>query len=179
MAEILVRPAVSPDIEILAKFDHSARTSKVWQMNQNAGENEIKTGFNETDLPREMRIQYPHSPELLLNHWKDYSIVLVGCVDNAPVGYISLTTLSAPEMVWVKDLVINENWRRRGIATTLLQAATDWAKARKYYRMTLEMSSKNHPAICLAKKMGFEFSGFNDNYFMNNDLALFFARYFR
>ncbi|MDO9546183.1 MAG: GNAT family N-acetyltransferase [Pelolinea sp.] len=179
MAEILVRPAVSPDIEILTRFDHTVRTCKVWQMNQNMGEYEINTGFKEAELPREMRIQYPHSPEILFDRWKDFSIVLVGCIDNTPVGYLTMSTLFAPEMVWVKDLVINDAWRRRGIGTTLIQAAADWAKARKFFRMTVEMSSKNYPAISMAKKIGFEFSGFNDNYYMNNDLALFFARYLR
>jgi len=179
MPEILVRPAVSPDIENLSRFDHSGRTSRVWQMNQDVGEAEIRTGFKETTLPRDMRIKYPRSPETLLNRWKDYSLILVGCIDHAPVGYITLSTMFAPEMVWVKDLVVQEGWRRKGIATTLIRAATDWAIARKFFRMTIEMSSKNYPAISLVKKLGFEYSGFNDNYFKNNDLAIFFARFLR
>lgn len=179
MTEILVRPAVSPDIENLSRFDHSGRTSRVWQMNQNVGEAEIRTRFKETALPREMRIKYPSSPETLQNRWKDYSLILVGCIDHAPVGYITLSTMFAPEMVWVKDLVVQERWRKKGIATTLIRAATDWALARKFCRMTIEMSSKNYPAISLVKKLGFEYSGFNDNYFMNNDLAIFFARFLR
>jgi GNAT superfamily N-acetyltransferase len=179
MAEILIRPAVSPDIENLSRFDHTVRTSRVWQMNQDIGEMEIQTGFKETALPRDMRIKYPRSPETLLNRWKDYSSILVGCIDNAPVGYITLSTLFASEMVWVKDLVVHEQWRKKGIATTLIRAATDWAIARKFYRMTIEMSSKNYPAISLVKKLGFEYSGFNDNYFRNNDLAIFFVRFLR
>lgn len=179
MTEIIIRPAVSPDIENLSQFDHSIRTTRVWQMNQNVEEGEIQTGFKEIALPREMRIRYPCSPDTLMRRWKDYSSILVGCFDHAPVGYITLSTLFAPEMVWIKDLVVQKQWRKKGIATTLIRAATDWAAARKFYRMTIEMSSKNHPAISLVKKLGFEYSGFNDNYFMNNDLAIFFARFIR
>jgi len=179
MAEILVRPAVSPDIENLSRFDHSVRTSKVWQMNQGVGVAEIQTGFKETDLPRKMRIKYPRSPEALLNRWKDYSTILVGCIDHVPVGYITLSMMFALKMVWVRNLVVEEQWRSKGIATTLIRAATDWALARNIDRMTIEMSSKNYPAICLVKKLGFEYSGFNDNYFANNDLAIFFARFLR
>ena len=76
----------------------------------------------------------------------------------------------------MNDLVVDELWRRKGIASSLFQAVRDWGLARKYSRITLEMSSKNYPAICLAKKLGFEFTGFNDNYFFNNDIALFFSR---
>ena len=179
MTEILVRPAVSPDIENLTRFDHSLRTSRVWQMKQNNGEMEIQTGFKETTLPRDMKINYPCSPETLLKKWKDFSSILVGCIDNAPAGYITLSTIHAPGMVWVKDLVVQEIWRRNGIATTLIRAAFDWALARKIYRMTIEMSSKNYPAISLVQKHGFNYSGFNDNYFENNDLALFFSRLIR
>jgi len=179
MAEILVRPVVSPDIENLSRFDHTIRTSRVWQMNKDVGEAEIRTGFKETELPREMKIKYPRSPETLINRWKDYSTILVGCIDHAPVGYIALSTIFALKMVWVKDLVVEERWRKIGIATTLVRAATAWALARDIYRMTIEMSSKNYPAICLVKKLGFEYSGFNDNYFANNDLAIFFARFIR
>ena len=179
MAEILIRPAVSPDIEHLSRFDHSVRTSKVWQMNQNIGDAEIRTGFKETALPREMRIKYPRSPRTLLNRWKDFSSVLVGCIDQAPIGYITISTMFAPEMVWIKDLVVQGQWRKKGIATTLIRAAIDWGVARKIFRMTIEMSSKNHPAISLVKKLGFEYSGFNDTYFMNNDLAVFFVRFIR
>jgi hypothetical protein len=40
----------------------------------------------------------------------------------------------------------------------------------------LEMQSRNYPAIQMAKRMGFEFCGFQDLYYANRDLALFFMR---
>ncbi|MCD6356327.1 MAG: GNAT family N-acetyltransferase [Anaerolineaceae bacterium] len=177
MAEILIRSAVSPDIDLLSGFNHTVKTTSVWQMYRRVEENEIRTDFKEIILPREMRIIYPRSPKTLLQRWKEYSTILVGCIDNVPVSYITISTFFAPEMVWIKDLVVDKMWRRQDIGTTLIKAAIEWAKARNYYRMTVEMSSKNYPAICLVKKLKFEFSGFNDNYFTNNDLALFFARF--
>jgi len=176
MANVLIRQAVSPDIDHLAKFDHCVKSDYVWQMNQNILENQIATVFHETRLPREMRLTYPRSPEMLESRWKNYSSVLVACVDNAPVGYISFSELFLPDMIWVKDLVVDAIWRREGVGTSLYYAARDWGKARKYSRITIEMSSKNYPGICFARKLGFEFTGFNDNYFNNNDIALFFSR---
>ena len=38
---------------------------------------------------------------------------------------------------------------------------------------------KNYPAICLAEKMGFELCGYNDHYFANNDIAIFFSKWVR
>jgi RimJ/RimL family protein N-acetyltransferase len=40
----------------------------------------------------------------------------------------------------------------------------------------IEMQSKNHPAIRLAQKHGYEFCGYNDHYYLTQDVALFFAK---
>ncbi len=176
---ILIRQAVSPDIEFLSRFDHCVKSDCVWQMSQSNADGQIQTIFNETHLPREMRLTYPRSPDTLEARWKNYSSVLVACIDKAPVGYATLSTIFSPEMIWVADLVVDELWRRKGIASSLYQAIRDWGLARKFTRVMLEMSSKNYPAICLARKLGFEFTGFNDNYFYNNDIALFFSRFLK
>jgi hypothetical protein len=38
------------------------------------------------------------------------------------------------------------------------------------------MQTKNYPAIQFARAQGFVFCGFNDHYYMNQDIALFFGR---
>jgi len=179
MAEILVRQAVTPDIELLTKFDHSVKTERVWQMAQSLDEGKIVTSFIENHLPREMRLTYPKAPDTLLDRWKHYSSVFVACIANVPVGYIAIMAAFMPELIWIKDLVVDELWRRKAVGTSLIQAVTDWGSQRGFIRMTMEMSSKNYPAICLAKKCGFDYAGFNDHYFNNNDIALFFSRYIK
>jgi ribosomal protein S18 acetylase RimI-like enzyme len=42
--------------------------------------------------------------------------------------------------------------------------------------MFLEMQAKNLPAIRLAQGHGYEFCGYNDHYYLTQDVALFFAR---
>jgi len=176
MENLLIRKAVRPDIEVIKHFDHAMKTKRVWQMQQSDIDGELETRFIETHLPREMRIVYPHSPELLEVKWNDFSGIYVACADQVPVGYISLVSYFSPDLVWIKDLVTNEIWRRKGVASKLIEMSITWAKDRDIQRVLLEMSSKNFPGISLAKKAGFEYSGFNDNYFMNRDIALFFTR---
>jgi len=179
MAEILVRQAVSPDIELLSQFDHTVKTECVWQMAQNVDLGRIVTAFTENHLPREMRLTYPRSPDSLIERWKNYSSVLIACINTVPVGYVTFTATFAPDMLWVKDLVVDELWRRKSVATTLIQAANSWGTSRHFSRMSIEMSSKNFPAISLVKKCGFDFSGYDDNFFNNNDIALFFSRFIK
>ena len=59
-----------------------------------------------------------------------------------------------------------------------LRAAQTWASERDSNQLMLEMQSKNYPAICLANKLGYEFCGYSDRYYPNQDIALFFARRF-
>jgi GNAT superfamily N-acetyltransferase len=176
MERLLVRKGVRPDIEVVKNFDHSIKTNRVWQMQQNLNNGEIATRFLETQLPREMRVLYPRSPESLENFWGDFSAVLVGCIDQAPVGYLTLNSYFAPEIAWVKDIVVDEIWREKGIASSLIEKAIGWAKERQLPRLMMEVSSKNFPAISLARKHKFDYSGFNDSFFGNRDIALFFTR---
>ena len=176
---IMIRQAVSPDIDYLAHFDHCVKSDCVWQMSQSINEGQIQTNFIETHLPREMRLRYPRSSDSLEIRWKNYSSILIACIDKAPVGYASINAMFSPEMILMNDPVVDELWRQKGIATSLFHAVRDWGLARNYSRIMLEMSSKNFPAICFAKKLGFEFSGYNDNYFSNNDIALFFSRFLK
>jgi hypothetical protein len=40
----------------------------------------------------------------------------------------------------------------------------------------MEMTTKNNPAICMARKLGYEFCGYNDHYYETQDIALYFGR---
>lgn len=176
MDALQIRKGVRPDIGVIKGFDHSVKTSFVWQMQQRMNENEISTTFIQSHLPRDMRLVYPRSPELLESTWGDFSTVLIACMDLVPVGYLTINAYFSPDLAWIKDLVVHENWREKGIASTLIEKAVEWAIERMIPRLTLEASSKNYPGIKLANKMKFEFSGFDDNYFQNKDIAVFFTR---
>jgi ribosomal protein S18 acetylase RimI-like enzyme len=62
------------------------------------------------------------------------------------------------------------------VGSGLLSAAQEWAQERSHGRLILEMQSKNVPAIRLAQKFGYEFCGYNDHYYLTQDVALFFAK---
>jgi ribosomal protein S18 acetylase RimI-like enzyme len=58
-------------------------------------------------------------------------------------------------------------------------AAEDWAKNRGNTRVLVEMQSKNTPAIHMVLQLGYQFCGYNDHYYANQDIAIFFAQYLR
>jgi ribosomal protein S18 acetylase RimI-like enzyme len=76
---------------------------------------------------------------------------------------------------WVADLVVAPEYRRGGIATQLLQAGQAWALQAGLRRLIVETQTRNYPAINLLQRSGFSFCGYNDRYYTNQDIAVFFA----
>ncbi len=176
MSDVLVRPLMLSDIAELMALDHSYHTDYVWQMELDAQPAEVKVRFREIRLPRSMRVDYPRSVEQLGDDWQHREGLLIAEKGEQVVGYISLRRASGTDLVSVTDLVTRRRLRRQGIGTALLRAGQTWAAERQVHRLQLEMQSKNYPAICLSNKLGFEFCGYSDRFYANQDIALFFAK---
>jgi GNAT superfamily N-acetyltransferase len=170
-----VRRATSSDIPLLASLDHHYSTDHVWQMGYNAGSGDIAISFREVRLPRAMRVEYPRDPGRLADEWNAKLSIQVAEADEEKLGYVTLVEGPAAGSVWITDLVVDLPHRRQGVATRLVAAAREWARQARHGRMFLEMQSKNYPAICLARKLGFAFTGYSDRYYPDQDIALFFA----
>ena len=179
MAEVQIRNAVATDIQVVKSFDHSSKSDYVWQFDFQQGEGQVGAIFREIRLPRSITVRYPKSISSLPDEWNRNSGMLVAIVENGVCGYLRLTDFVVPETSWITDLVVAPGFRRKGIAKSLILAAQGWATERQKKQVIIEMSAKNHPAINLVKKMGYEFCGYNDNYYSSNDVALFFGRILR
>lgn len=176
MPEIQLRPTVANDLSRLMGFDHSITSESVWQLELRRDTGQVTAAFREVRLPRSISVTYPHNPFALADDWVRRSMMYTAYIGQDPVGYISLLERGIDSVVSVTDLVVNLADRRQGVGSTLLAAAQDWAAARSHRRLILEMQSKNLPAIRLAQKFGFEFCGYNDHYYLTQDVALFFSK---
>ena len=179
MPEIEIRAAVFIDLPVLATLDHSVETGYVWQMDRLIDNGHVMVNFRELRLPRKVRVEYPNpgiweNPGIL-----DQPGLLVAEMKGQSVGYVHVKSTQLPSTAWVKDLAVREDVRRKGIGTALVLAAQEWALKHSLRRMVLEMQSKNFPSIQMALKLGYEFSGYNDHYYANQDIALFFACFLR
>lgn len=179
MPEIEIRPVIETDVPALAGIEHAYKSNYCWQMELTSQEREITVNFREIRLPRQITVEYPRKPELLLQDWTRRTGLLAGVLGGVPIAYISIMEGMSPSTAWVTDLVVALSFRRKGIATAMVLAGQEWARGRHNRRMILEMQSKNMPAIRLALKLGFEFCGYNDLYYSNQDIALFFAQFLR
>ena len=180
MPEIQIRPAVASDLDDLVKIEHGYQSLYVWQMDRAIEDGQFAVNFRQTRLPRPVRVEYSGShPRLNADNWPRYQAVFVAVLEGGIVGYIGLSGQFAPKTAWITDCAVREDMRRQGIGTALVLAAQEWASENGFRKTILEMQSKNHPAIQMARKLGYEFCGYNDHYFANQDIALFFSRTLR
>lgn len=179
MPEIEIRPAISNDIPALMGLDHNYTSEYVWQMEIQSQETGVEVNFREVRLPRSVRVEYPRSAATLADDWTQRSGILIALLESEPVGYASLMLDLAPRTTWVTDLVVKRRVRRQGIGSTLVLASQEWGRQHASRHLILEMQPKNYPAIHMAQKLGFDFCGYNDRYYVNHDIALFFAKQLR
>jgi GNAT superfamily N-acetyltransferase len=171
-----IRPASVADIPRLIVLDHSCQSDYVWQLELRREASQVVAGFREVRLPRSIEVKYPRNPSTLSDEWMRRDVAMVAVDAGSPIGYICATVEYASAVAWVTDLVVSPLQRRKGAASALLTATQTWASERGVRRLILEMQSKNQAYIRLAQKFGYEFCGYNDQYYQTQDVALFFGR---
>ena len=177
MTAINIRPVMSTDVPKMVSLDHNYATGHVWQMTIDLTDIQTQVTFREVRLPREVHVNYPRSPGRLADDWTKRDLLLLAEEEDNVRGYISVGQGLAPASAWVEDLAVDRKSRRNGIGSALILAARDWCGKKGIQRLTMEMQPKNHPAIQFAYKRGFEFSGYNDQYYRDQEIAIFFSSY--
>jgi ribosomal protein S18 acetylase RimI-like enzyme len=175
MAAIQIRPVIASDLPRLMGIDHSISSEYVWQLELRRETGQTVATFRDVRLPRPIPLTYPNNPFSLADEWTSKAMMFTAISGSDSIGYIALTERPA-SVAWVTDLVVAPDWRRRGVASALLTSAQEWGSERGHRRLFIETQSKNQPAIRLAQKHGYEFCGYNDHYYLSQDIALFFAR---
>lgn len=174
----LIRDGLETDIVACSALDHAYETDIVWQMQIHSDEGQQwEILFKPERLPRTMtetlatdgaRLRSALPPEhcfLIATH-KDSSEVL---------GYLAMYNDQIHRIGQVHDLVVSRPFRRHGIGSRLVKVARQWAKEHGLSRLMLETQTKNYPGIAFCQENGFAFCGFNDRYFINQDIAIFFS----
>ncbi len=178
-ATLIVRSVMPSDYEICMQLDHTTSTETVWQMVIDDCDGGQRITFRPSSLPRSMKALYPRGPEALLQSWRTHACFLVASWDGEVVGYVNVREELAQETAWVADLIVDRAYRMRGVGTAMLRGARQWALERGLRRLMVETQTKNYPAIRFLQKRGLVFSGYNDLYYPNQDIAIFFGQVLR
>ncbi len=181
MSSFLIRDGLESDLEACLALDHSCITEHVWQMNIQPGTDQSQILFKTERLPRSMEIFHRSDLARLRLALVDQECFLVAAArDNADIlGYLTMRSDPVHYIALTQDVVIAPTYRRHRIATRLLHVARQWAREHDHLRLTVETQTKNYPSIKFCQANGLNFCGFNDHYFPNGDIAVFFTQSLR
>lgn len=113
-----------------------------------------------------------------VNHLNDMledglSVILVYEKDDKIIGFISATDLG--ETCDILSLVVDPEYRNKMVASNLIDYLIS-ELSENLKLITLEVASKNIPAINLYEKFGFEVVNVRKNYYSDGDDAYLMAR---
>ena len=91
------------------------------------------------------------------------------------VGYIAAAAVPDDANAYLRSLVVDPAYRRRGIASRLLAEAARWAAGHGAVQFMADVPARNYPALQLLQQAGFAFCGYNDRCYPNHEVAIFLA----
>lgn len=178
---ILIRDGISRDIPACLALDHTYESEYVWQMRVQEDGDQRSIVFQTERLPRLLEMLWPADEHRLTGTLPPDQCFLV--VENREthdlLGYLTMYHDPIFRTAHLLDLVISQPYRRTRIGTRLLNIARHWAKHRQLIRLTAALQTQNYPGILFCQQSGLTFCGFNDHYFPNRDIAVFFTESLR
>jgi GNAT superfamily N-acetyltransferase len=174
-----VRPATEADFDACRSLDHSSSSDYVWQVEVREQQGQFMYSFRSVRLPREMVVTQPQNPSFSRELWDSRNFLVVAEGGEGIFGYLGMQTDPVYSIGWIREIVVDRSRRRHRIGSALLNEAQKWARAHDLARVTVETQTKNYPAIQFCQRHGLSFCGFNDRYYPNQDIALFFTQSLR
>lgn len=176
----IIRDGMASDIEECLKLDHTYETEYVWQMTLRQEIYGWQAAFRIERLPREILAVYPANASRLTRAVPETGLlVAIGKDDPILTGYLTMRFDPIYSIALVQDIVIDRDFRRCGIGTRLLNIARRRAAEYQAQRLLVEIQTKNYPGIQFCQASGLTFCGFNDQYFPQHDIAVFFGQSLR
>lgn len=173
----LVRDGTEDDISACLSLDSRYETNfvlRVYLHGQEATGWEIS--LQRERLPRAVELSHSihraHLRDAL--EAEDCYLVAVNRDDDQVLGCLVMRPDPLHGFALIQGLVVSPHARRRQIGTRLIAASGIWAREHGVNRLMTELSTKNVPGIAFLESLGFTFCGFNDRYFSDENIAVFF-----
>jgi N-acetylglutamate synthase-like GNAT family acetyltransferase len=176
---ILVRDGTEDDIAACLALDSRYETGHVLQVYLHGAESHgWNISLQRERLPRPVELSQPVHRAVLRKALEREHCFLVAesrADDKAVVGCLVLTPDSERGFGLIECLIVSAKTRRQQVGVRLMAASRIWAREHELNRLIAETQTKNAPAISFFESLGFTFCGFNDRYFPDESIALFFS----
>lgn len=179
-----ITSAERDDIALILALDHSYAANAVWQISvANEDDESLITSLHTSSLSTEVRMPLPFRHQALeqliykcdylwVAHEDTYNIQTHTNLDTL-VGYVGLVVQSWNQNGWVACLGVHPNYRRRQIASRLLDVAFVQARTLNLRTMSADVTTKNVPATRFFQSKGFRLCGYSDGFHGAEEIVLF------
>lgn len=185
--DLEIRAAGEADLAACCALEHGYTSRYVWQLSARDSSGSPAMRFQRLRLPRPLEVD-DAPPRALLAH----SLLPPGGMlvaeerresETRILAYLTLIHERELALTRITRLVTTRPRRGEGIGSALLAAAARQARARiaadetgRAQRLRLETRCTNYPAIQFCRRAGFLFSGYDEQYYADGEIALFFSR---
>jgi GNAT superfamily N-acetyltransferase len=176
---LLIRRVRDGDWDACLEIDLSYETEYAWQMDTAERTSEWSANFRKVHLPRRLRIEHPIPEAYRIKHWTAADQILIAIDHREVIGLIAINLDLIEHQARISDLGVASDHRRQGVGTALLNRATEWCLRQRATQLVLPCPLKAEPAIQFATQQRFNFGGFQEDYWPDHEVALFFYQRLR
>lgn len=180
-SQFRIRDGTEEDIGAILALNSRYETSHVLRVYLHGQESagwDVNLQRERLPRPIELSSNFQRAPlRSALDH-KHCLLLAVQIVENSEAAVIGALVMAPNDLhgfALIQNIVVSTTARRRKVGTRLLMASGIWAREHGLNRLMAEIQTKNTPAIAFLESLGFSFSGFNDHYFPDENVALFFS----
>ena len=176
MAEIEIGAATIDEYPQIAAIDLSFESDYVWKTQMLEGLDSFESSFQRIRLPKTIRVSFQAYPPANLDILIRQREVLSVRYEDKIIGYARLEQDETVNRLILKTGGIVPEYRKKGIGTVLMDRIMEIARHNNIRSVICMVQAKNDPAIHFLLSKGFIFSGYQEFFFRNMEIGLFFSK---
>lgn len=157
-------------------MDLSFESDYVWKTQTLEEYESFESSFQRIRLPKTIRVSFQAynsaNMETLIRNREILSVRY----DDRVIGYVRLERDETVNRLMLKTGGIMPEYRNKGVGSVLLDQVTEIARHNSLRSIVCMVQAKNDPAIHFLLSHGFVFCGYQEFFFRNMEIGLFFSK---
>ncbi len=179
MPEIELRVADMSDCPLIKKIDLDFESNYVWKSQIVDDLDSYSIVFQKIKLPKTISVPFQAGDAFAVEMMVKRQEVFVTRYENQMIGFVHLERDIINNRILIKIGGVKPEYRRKGIGTAMLSGIQSLAQQNAIGRVVFTVQAKNDPAIRFLMSKGYQFCGYQEFYFPNLEIALFFSKNIR
>ena len=179
MAEIEIGAAAMEELPQIAQMDLSFESDYVWKTQMLEGLDSFESSFQRIRLPKTIRVSFQAYSTANMETLIQRREILAVRYEGNVIGYARLEQDETVNRLVVKSGGIMPEYRNKGVGSVLLDRICEIAHYNRIRSLVCMVQAKNDPAIRFLMARGFVFCGYQEFFFRNMEIGLFFSKNIR